>query len=142
MTTREQVIQAARQWVGTPFVLHARVRGVGADCPGFVIGLARELGLVDAGFDVTGYTTQSQQMLELCGQHMLGVPIAQAQPGDVAVFRVQTRIQHMGILTPYKWGGLALVHALDEGQRGVVEHRLDPAGRLRMVAAFQLPGVA
>jgi hypothetical protein len=55
MTTRAQVATQARAWIGTPFAHQHRARGVGVDCVGLVIGVARELGLVPSCFDVTGY---------------------------------------------------------------------------------------
>ena len=38
-TTRTDVVAAAREWLGTPFHHQARLRGVGVDCVGLVIGV-------------------------------------------------------------------------------------------------------
>ena len=43
MTTREQIVAAARGWAGTPYHHQASVKGVGCDCLGLIRGLWREL---------------------------------------------------------------------------------------------------
>ena len=43
---RQDVVTAAREWIDTPFHHQARLKGVGVDCVGLVIGVARELALV------------------------------------------------------------------------------------------------
>jgi cell wall-associated NlpC family hydrolase len=42
-----EVIKAARSWLGTPFAHQGRVKGVGGDCLGLLIGVAAELELRD-----------------------------------------------------------------------------------------------
>jgi NlpC/P60 family putative phage cell wall peptidase len=147
---RHDVVAEARTWLGTPFHHQARVRGVGVDCAGLVIGVSRALDLVPATFDVTGYARQpdGRSLLALCDQHMRRVDQADMGPGDVLVLRWDHDPQHMGIVGDYLHGGLSLIHALgvpgDKRSR-VVEHRLDLTvmiGGGRFVAAFRLPGVA
>jgi cell wall-associated NlpC family hydrolase len=48
MTTRSQVVEQTRTWVGTPYKHQAHLKGVGVDCIGLMAGVAVELGLVDA----------------------------------------------------------------------------------------------
>lgn len=48
MTTRAEFVAEARSWLGTPFHWQASVKGVGADCKGLVVGVARERGLPEA----------------------------------------------------------------------------------------------
>ena len=54
MTSRADVVAAALAWTDTPFHHQARLKGVGVDCVGLVIGVARELGLIAPDFDVVG----------------------------------------------------------------------------------------
>ena len=42
------ICQQARTWLGTPFKHQGRVKGVGVDCLGLLIGVAQELDLRDA----------------------------------------------------------------------------------------------
>lgn len=144
MTSRADVVAAARGWLGTPFVHQARLRSVGVDCAGLVIGVARELGLVAADFDVNGYSRapDGQSLLAWCDQYMARVPQADMRPGDVIVARVDVEPQHMGILGDYQHGGLSIIHAASAGPRqGVIETRLMFSRSLRFVAGFALPGV-
>jgi cell wall-associated NlpC family hydrolase len=55
---RSAIVTAARSWLGTPYRHQHRERGVGVDCAGLVIGVARQLGIVPADFDVNGYSRQ------------------------------------------------------------------------------------
>ncbi len=131
--SREQVVAAARAWAGTPWRHQGRVRGVGVDCVGLIIGVARDLGL--SAFDVTGYRRRpaERDLLAGCRAHMRAVPLA--LPGDAMLFRIDGQAQHLGIATDI---GLLHAHA---PMRRVVEHRLDEYWRARIVAAFRLPGV-
>lgn len=141
--TREQIVAEARSWVGTPWVHQHRVKGRAVDCVGLVIGVARALGLVPQDFDFTGYgRVPDGQLLLRCAQHMRPVARDAMQPGDVVVVAVEHDPQHIGILSPYPGGRLALVHSTSTGARGVVESRLVFSPVLQFRAAFALPGVA
>lgn len=48
MTTASDVVAEAMTWKGTPFHWQASLKGVGADCKGLIVGVARELGLPEA----------------------------------------------------------------------------------------------
>lgn len=141
--TREQIVAEARSWVGTPWVHQHRVKGRAVDCVGLVIGVARNLGLVPDEFEVTGYSQMPDgRLLELCTTYMRPVARDAMQPGDVVVVAIVDQPQHVGILTPYPGGNLAMVHAAIKSKRGVVESRLVFAKNLQFRAAFALPGVA
>lgn len=45
MVTRNQIISEAKTWIGTPFHYHARIKGVGCDCVGLIIGVSEALGI-------------------------------------------------------------------------------------------------
>jgi cell wall-associated NlpC family hydrolase len=148
--TREDVVRETRTWLGTPFMHQQRIKGVGCDCAGLVIGVARELELVEGGFDVTAYSRQpdGRSLLEHCELHMQRITREQMGLGDVLVLRWDRNPQHMGLVGDYVHGGLSLIHALgipgDRTRSRVVEHRLDLAvmvGGGRFVAAYRLPGV-
>ena len=140
--TREQVVRLARTWLGTPFHHQGRVRGVGVDCVGLVIGVARELGLVPDGFDVTGYVRQPDgtSFTRLAGAHMRRIESWDMQPGDVVAVTFDHHPQHMGILGAYLHGGLSIIHAASAHGK-VVETRLLLGGGMRFDAAYALPGV-
>ena len=84
-TPRAHIIAQAREWLGTPFHHQARVKGVGADCAGLVIGVARALDIVGPDFDVAAYprTPDGTTLIRLLDQHMTRIALAAMQGGDV-----------------------------------------------------------
>lgn len=148
MTNRMDIVAEARSWIGTPFHHQARLKGVGVDCAGLVIGVARALGLVPASFDVTSYerSPDGVSLLSYCEEHMQRIGRDEMAPGDVVVIRWRQHPQHLGILGDYLHGGLSLIHAYSDpsGRGKVIEQRLtleDMPGGGRFVAAYRLPGV-
>lgn len=144
MTNRLEVVQAALGWLGTPYHHQARVKGVGVDCIGLVIGVARELALVPPEFDVGAYprVPGAGQLMAHAREHMVEIERAAMQAGDVVALAFERDPQHFGILVDYRHGGLAMLHAaaLASPPR-VIETRLLFSPTLKFVAAFALPGV-
>lgn len=142
--TRSDVVATARGWIDTPFHHQARLKGVGVDCVGLVIGVARELALVDPEFDVAGYprTPDGTSLMHLANLHMQPLSgQSPMYPGDVIVIRFGEDPQHLGILGDYRHGGLSIIHAASDAGR-VIETRLMWSTAMQFVAAFSLPGVA
>jgi cell wall-associated NlpC family hydrolase len=142
MVGRQQVVAAARSWVDTPFHHQARVKHVGVDCIGLVIGVARELSLVPADFDVRGYpeTPDGHTLMRLAGLHMIELPREAMAPGDIVVTRFDQGAQHFGVLGDYRHGGFSIIHGASDPGR-VIETRLMFGPFMQFVAAFKLPGV-
>lgn len=146
MTTRADVVACARTWLGTPFHHASRLKHVGVDCAGLVIGVARELSLVAPDFDLPAYTPSpdGHTMIEWCNRYMTPVNQDAMQPGDVVVLITDVHPQHLGILGNYQHGGLSIIHAASTSitTGWVVETRLMFSRAHRYVASFALPGVA
>lgn len=134
------IVTCARTWVGTPYHHQARLKGVGVDCAGVPIGVARELDRVAPTFDVAGYARQPDgwSFLAWCDEIMPRVPRADMAPGHCVVVRFGRHPQHIGIVGDYLHGGLSIIHALVG--RGVVETRLLLDNNMQFVAAYALPG--
>lgn len=133
--TREQIVAAARGWIGTRWHHQGRLKGVGVDCAGLILGTAKELGLTE--FDMTGYghRPDSRELEQLCHDHMKSIPVARARPGDVLLIEVDKQPQHMAFKTD-----IGMIHAFAP-LRSVVEHRIDENWAERIVAAFRISGV-
>ena len=145
MTTRADVVRCARSWVGTPYLHQARSKGVGVDCIGLVIGVARELALIPQEFDIKGYprSPDGVSVMAQATEHMTRIERDAAQPGDVMVLIFDRDPQHFVILGDYRHGGLSIIHAVGNVEPGrVIEQRLMFSRALRFAAAFALPGVA
>jgi cell wall-associated NlpC family hydrolase len=138
------VVACARTWIGTPFQHQQRIKGLAVDCAGLVIGVARELGLVPAEFDVTHYSRQPDgvSIQRWCQEHMLCVEQSAMRPGDVVVVAFDVRPQHLGIVGNYWHGGMSMIHAYEHAMvHKVVEHRLLFSQAMRFSAAYRLRGV-
>ena len=141
--TQQLIVIQARSWIGTPFHHQARLKGVGCDCLGLIVGVVDKLGLCDKyGAPLTGYdeVTYSKEpdgqylMQKLC-ELLEEVPPADARAGDLALFTVRNNPQHMAILSDYD-GGIGMIHAYAPARR-VVEHRLDNDWQSRLVKGFR-----
>lgn len=141
--TGADVVAEARRWLDTPYQHQARLRGVGVDCAGLLIGVARALGSVSQDFDIHGYARQpnGRNFAEHCARLMTPVSAADALPGDVVSIAFGGHEMHLAILADYAHGGLSIIHALMRA-RCVVEHRLDDVWLSRIVGWHRLPGVS
>lgn len=140
----EQIVQAARAWLGTPYRHQASVKGEGADCLGLVRGVWRErLGAEPE--PVPPYCPDwaevgtAETLLDAAGRWMVQVPLSAMRPGDVLLFRMSAgcAVKHCGILSEVGGAEARLIHAY--WGRAVVESWMGPWWRKRLVAAFRFP---
>ena len=135
------IVEAARAWIGTPYVHQASVKGAGTDCLGLVRGIWREFHGTEPE-TLPAYTPDwgevGQVELLLGGAERLLRPAPDEEPGDVLVFRMRAGAiaKHMGILA--QTGKQAsFVHAYD--RHGVVESPLSAPWRARIAGRFRFP---
>ena len=85
MATRDRIIQTALDYLDTPYHHQGRVKGVGVDCAGLVICVARDLGLSD--YDLDGYSRHADgvSLLKEFSAHCQ--PVSAPREGDSLVFR-------------------------------------------------------
>jgi NlpC/P60 family putative phage cell wall peptidase len=141
--TKNNIVIQARTWIGTPFHHQARLKGKGCDCLGLIVGVVDELSLKDkhgqplAGYDEVTYSKEPDgaYLTEKLTALLDEVPIAEAQAGDLALFKVRENPQHMAFLTDYE-NTLGMVHSYAPARR-VVEHRLDDDWKQRLVKVFR-----
>jgi NlpC/P60 family putative phage cell wall peptidase len=135
--TREQVVNAARGWIGTPYRHQAALKGVGCDCLGLIVGVWRELGGKNVG-SMPPYTSDWAEAMGretlaegLCG-HLTEIEPSQAAAGDIVLFRWRAHLpaKHAGILSEEN----RMVHA-QEGV-SVSEVPLNDWWRRRMAYAY------
>lgn len=136
--TRQEIIDAARQLLGTPWQHQGRVPGIGIDCAGVIIHILKLNGI---DYDVQGYGRQPDgNMTKHADACLRRIRKEDVQPGDVLVFRVKRLPQHIAILTDK-----GILHANERGGGGlskVVETGLSNAWRAHIVAAYAFPWVA
>ncbi|TCG08383.1 peptidase P60 [Paraburkholderia steynii] len=133
---RAAFVAEVRTWLDTPYQHQGRLKGVGVDCIGLVVGALHACGLfVDV--DPTGYDkrpdgTLRARMLD----YLTPVALDEAQPGDILLFHFAAVPMHIGVLT----GPDMITHAYSRNRR-VVEHRLDERWRALVASSFSVPGV-
>ncbi|MCT8266762.1 NlpC/P60 family protein [Afifella sp. JA880] len=138
---REEIVAAARGWIGTPYRHQACLCGIGADCLGLVRGVWGDLYGEEAEMP-PAYTPDwaeaagRETLVEAARRHLCEIEIAAARAGDVLLFRWRRGLpaKHAAILT----GGMTMIHA-HEGA-AVAEVALVPAWRRRIAYAFAFPG--
>lgn len=141
MITREQIVAEARTWLDTPFHHQGRLKGIGVDCAGVPIGVARALGLEWA--DQSGYARvpakgQFRATLQRC---LDPIAFADVLPGDLMSFAFLTEEQHVAIVASAN--PIRLIHAW-EAIGKCVENGFDATWqrRLRGCWRFRAPTFA
>jgi cell wall-associated NlpC family hydrolase len=106
----EAILAAARSWLGTPWRHQGRLKGIGVDCGGLIIGVGRELGLLDFDTQAYGRIPDGRKLRKICVEHLLAKPVTDVEPSDVLLMRVTRHPQHLAIV-----GGrsepFSLIHA-------------------------------
>lgn len=136
-----RVVQAARGWIGTPYLHQASVKGVGCDCLGLLRGVWREV--VGAEPEaVPAYTAdwaepQANELLAAAAtRHMRPAPV-ELMPGQVLLFRMRDGAiaKHIGIVSKAD-PGACFIHSYTG--HGVIESPLSQPWRRRIAARFQI----
>ncbi len=135
-----RVIAAARGWIGTPYHDQASVKGAGCDCLGLARGVWREV-VGPEPLPVPPYSRDwgeagpFEVLADGAGRWMLMVPVAEAGPGGLVLFRMRRGAiaKHIGILTSER----SFIHAYEV--LGVVEEPLTTAWARRIALAFLFP---
>lgn len=138
---RSNVVSCARSMLGTPYHHQARLPGIGLDCIGLVICVARQCGLVPSNFEIPTYSRMPDgRLMPQAGEYMTSIAQSEMQIADVVVLALDTEPQHFGILADYRHGGFSIIHAANDAGK-VIETRLMFHASFKFVAAFCLPGV-
>jgi NlpC/P60 family putative phage cell wall peptidase len=142
MVERQDLVAAARGWIGTPYLHQASLKAVGADCLGLVRGVWREV-VGDEPETPPAYAPGwaemggGEAMADAARRHLVEIPCTDYQAGDVLLFRWRP---HM----PAKHAGLAVSQdAMVHAQEGaaVAEVALSPWWLRHLAFAFRFPGV-
>lgn len=133
---RSAVVAEALTWLGTPYHHQGRLKGVGVDCIGLVIGVCHALKLTD--YDITGYSKRPDGSLKQTMATQLNVIQREhAKPGDILLFAFGSVPVHVGLLIDQD----TLIHAYSPNKK-VVQNSLDARWRGLIAGAFHIPGVA
>ena len=145
---REDIVAAARGWIGTPYRHQSSVQGFGCDCLGLVRGVWREL----YGFEPEpppayrpdwAETGGHETLLEGARRHLAQRPLPDLLAGDVILFRMSPDacIKHAAIVSAAPGEGREgrMIHAY--WGRAAVESWIGPWWRTRLAFRFSFPSV-
>lgn len=141
--SRDQIVFAARSWIGTPYRHQFAQKGAGCDCLGLLRGVWREV----VGAEPEAVPDYSMDWSEAQGEERLWaaaernlVPasLSSDAAGEVILFRMRANsvAKHLGI-TAATGNAPTFIHAYSG--RGVVESGLSVPWRRRIVARFKFP---
>lgn len=142
MEIRDRVLTAARNWIDTPYMHAASMRGVGCDCLGLVRGIWRDI----YGDEPEMPPPYAPDWIETCGRetlkeaaarHMNAIGPDAALPGDLVLFRIGygSVAKHAAILTDEN----KIIHAYS--RHAVIESPMGTWWKRRLTYAFSFPGI-
>ena len=137
--TRDDIIEAARECLGTPFRHQGRIPHVALDCAGLVIAVAQVVGV--EYLDQTGYSrSPSGGLLESALDGQPGLTrvgqLAAREAGDILLMRFSGDPQHLAIFS-----GTTIIHAYETVGK-VCEHDMTDAWTRRIVRVYRFKEVA
>ena len=143
---RIQIIDAARTWLGTPYLHQASAKGAGCDCLGLLRGVWRDVYGREPEVP-PAYTPdwnerafydgdKTEPLLAAARRHLHEKPIDERKPGDVLIFRIVNDgpAKHCAMLSAPD----RIIHAY--AGREVVDGWLNRWWRARIVGVFSFPG--
>jgi len=118
---RQAIVKEATQWLLTPYRGWSRLKGLGADCIGFVAGVyirtkhiteqeADEAIPPDYSLQI-GQHQEDTEYIEGIKKFMREIPLHEVRPGDVAMFKMALAYSHSAIVVNYP----LILHSLAHG---------------------------
>lgn len=135
-----RVVAEARGWIGTPYRHQGRMKGIGCDCLGLLLGVWSSLygGLPEEPGPYAPDWAEAggaERFLEAARRHCAEKPVGDMATGDLLLFRWRRTMpaKHAGILV----GEARFVHAYQGA--AVVSSALVPQWRRRIAGVFSFP---
>ena len=120
---RARIVREARSWLGTPYVLGARVKGAGADCATLIMGIFQAVGIIPPdeqahllSADWWQHTTEERYRIRVVRHSTKTVeaftyPTLEAKPGDILLVRAAgAKVHNHGGIVLEKWPWI--IHAI------------------------------
>lgn len=126
----DTILAAARACIDTPFMHQGRVPGVGLDCIGLVIAVARRFYDLPE-IEAYGRVPAQGRLQSGMDLHPLLRRVSGPEPGDILLMRFRHEPRHVAF-----FAGDTIIHSYAQVGR-VVEHRLDARWASRIVRAYR-----
>jgi len=139
MVTRSNIVEVAKTYIGTPFHHLGRVKNIGIDCVGIILGVAEELNIVlivHPEFKRYGKASKQRPLLEYMNEQF--IKLERREVGSIAVswYDIQTKNpSHLGIVTP-----IGMIHT-NGHLKITIEEQWSPKWTTRTVGYYKYLGV-
>lgn len=140
---KETIVDIARSFLGTKYRHQGRLKNVGVDCAGVMIGCGNESGWSEAvlgtkfQYSAYGRVPVGSDMQAVMDANLTMVE-GDCQVGDILLMAFELEPQHIAMLValdpPY------IVHALAQ-EEFVAEHRLDDYWKSKIRQVYRFTGV-
>jgi hypothetical protein len=151
--TREAIVAEARSWIGTPWKHNQIAKGAGADCLGFLAGIAFALGYADARlvirdpkFRAYGRSPDPAMLDDACETYLDPIEVSSARLADIIRIVPPRGVyaQHFGLVSRVDAFDRPthIIHCTNAYPRAVTEHSLNDDWRGRIKRAYAWRGVA
>ena len=120
MRNNDDIIAAARRWIGVKWKHQGRTRS-GIDCLGLVVLVAKECGIADVDQKTYSPRPDGKSLVRRFSEEMDKIMLTEMQPGDVILFADSIYPCHVAIVSE-KHGQLHIIHA-HATRRQVLEER-------------------
>ena len=120
---REAIVAEAETWIGTPYIGWSCVKGVGVDCAQLLYGVFHACGhapVLELPKDyplMLGHHQASTQYIDVVMQFFREIPEAEAQAGDVVVWKLVGSLAFCHAAIIKHWPDY-FIHAIGSGVRG------------------------
>lgn len=147
---RNQIVEEAESWIGTPYQHQAMVKGDGGgvDCAMLIAGVAINIGIMDKSIrkDIPPYPMEwhfhndvplMTNIMEIFGCKKRNISsLASLKPGDIVAFQLGRVPSHLGLYV----GDNLFIHAYG-GVKFVTKNELSAQWADRFHSAYRYPGV-
>lgn len=134
----QQIVDYARETLGTPFAHQGRVNGSAMDCAGPVCHVMHRLGLEYndlKAYPAHPYNGMMEQILDNQPHLKMRPHHTDPQIGDILLFKFRSDPQHLAICT----GKNRMLHAYGYGpQKKVIEHSISDKWLRRLMRVYTI----
>lgn len=143
---RQRIVEAAREWIGTPYHLGAGVKGVGVDCALLILRTFQQISIVPPdeeahrlSHDWWAHTTEERYKLRVVRHCIKTVEAVtyrtlDAKPGDIVLLRTAgSKLHNHGGIVLERWP--TIIHAVYPAAR-VVDASRDPLWQFKTVEVY------
>lgn len=120
MHTNDDIIEAARRWIGVKWKHQGRTRS-GIDCLGLIVLVAKELGISQVDQKTYSPRPDGSSLVKRFGEEMDEIPLTEIRQGDVILFADSSFPCHVAFVSE-KYGKKYIIHA-HATRRQVLEER-------------------